>query len=162
MFKEMYEKMEEFKSLKVENINLPCKKCDGDCCGIDVHFTKEDIARISKSVSLKKYRIEPVLNGDVFIISTKGIKNTKCVFLKNNKCSIYKDRPEICQHYGTRVYIQCPYNNMDTIPADKETRTELTMAVQNIFYSKAEEILGKKLNLMPHTMKNALSKYEGK
>ena len=49
-----YQQMEDFKQLEVETVNLPCKKCNGDCCGPDVHFTKEEIEVINNKISLKK------------------------------------------------------------------------------------------------------------
>ena len=43
---------------------------------------------IEKLTSLKKYKKKAVLDGNSFVLSTKGVKNKKCVFFKNNKCSI--------------------------------------------------------------------------
>lgn len=146
--------LEEFKQLKVENVNLPCKKCNGECCGPDVPFSKEELKEIEKIASIKKFKTEEILGGGSFILSTKGIKNKKCVFLKNGKCSIYSARPRICRDYGEKVYIQCPYNGLKEIPSDLEERTKLTIEVQDIFFNKASEIFGKRLNLLPHTAKN--------
>lgn len=147
---------EEFKLLKVENINLPCKKCDSDCCGPDVPFTIEEIKEIEKVISLKKFKKTELIDGikGSVILTTKGVKNTKCVFLKNNRCSIYKVRPEICKHFGERVYIQCAFNGLKEIPADKEERTKLITDVQNIFYNKMSEIYGFRINTIPSTARH--------
>ena len=154
-----YQQMEDFKQLEVETVNLPCKKCNGDCCGPDVHFSKDDIVELKKIVSLKKFKVLPTENSssETYTISSKGIKNTKCVFLKNNKCSIYSLRPKICRDYGVKYYIQCPYNGMKTIPTDQEERNRLTEAVQEIFFSKIKE-LGASFNLVPATAKNVIIK----
>ena len=41
-----------------------------------------------------------------------------------------------------------------------EERTKLTIKVQDIFYNKVSEIFGVRLNLTPHTAKNALASYK--
>lgn len=150
--------VEEFKSLKVENVNLPCKKCNSDCCGPDVPFTIEELKEIEKVVSLKKFKRTPLIEGVVgsVILTTKGVKNTKCVFSKNNKCTIYNVRPEICKHYGERVYIQCAFNGLKEIPTDEKERSSLITNVQNIFYNKMSEIYGFRINTIPHTAKNVI------
>lgn len=153
---EKLKQLEEFKKLKVENVNLPCKKCNGDCCGSDVQFSKDELKEIEKLVSIKKFKLESVLDGNSFLLSTKGVKNSKCVFLKNGKCSIYSARPQICKDYGERVYIQCPYNGLKEVPGDPDERTRLTTEVQNIFFSKVNEIFGVRPNLVPHTAKNVI------
>lgn len=157
-----YQQLEDFKQLKVDTVNLPCKKCNGDCCGPDVQFYKYEIAELKKIVSLKKFKVLPTenSNSETYIISSKGAKNTKCVFLKNNKCSIYNARPKICKDYGEKIYIQCPYNGLKEIPSSLEERTKLTIRVQNVFYNKVSEIFGIRLNLTPHTAKYALANYK--
>ena len=154
-----YQQLEDFKQLKVDTVNLPCKKCNGDCCGPDVGFSTEEISKLKKVVSLRKFKILPMeySGSGMYTISSKGLKNSKCVFLKNNKCSIYDYRPRICKDYGERVYIQCPYNGLKDIPTNKEERTRLTLEVQNIFYNKVSEIFGVRLNLTPYTAKYALA-----
>lgn len=149
------ERLKEFKQLKVENINLPCKNCNGDCCGPDIQFSIKDLKEIEKLTSLKKYKKEAVLDGNSFTLSTKGVKNKKCVFFKNSKCSIYNVRPEICKDYGEKIYVQCPYNGMKAIPDSQEERSRLTTIVQDVFFNKVRE-LGGKFNLVPHTAKNVI------
>ena len=148
----------EFKLLKVENVNLPCKKCDSDCCGPDVPFTIDEIKEIEKVVSLKKFKKTDLIDGvkGSVILTTKGVKNDKCVFLKNNRCSIYKVRPEICKDFGEKIYIQCAFNGLKEIPADKDERTRLIAGVQNIFYNKMSEIYGFRINTVPYTAKNVI------
>jgi Fe-S-cluster containining protein len=160
MYSDVLKELEDFKEIDVENINLPCSKCDGDCCGPDVQFSTEELKLIESKVSIKKFKKEAVLDGNSYMLSTKGVKNKKCVFLKNNKCSIYNARPKICKDYGEKIYIQCPYNGLKEIPDSLEERTKLTIKVQDVFYNKVSEILGVRLNLTPHTAKNALAKYK--
>ena len=69
------EQLELLKQLRVENPNLPCKKCDGDCCGPGVQFSKDELKEIEKLVSIKKFKLESVLAGNSFLLSTKGLKN---------------------------------------------------------------------------------------
>jgi Fe-S-cluster containining protein len=110
-----------------------------------------------ENMTIKKFKKEAVLDGNSYMLSTKGVKNKKCVFLKNNKCSIYSVRPKICRDYGVKYYIQCPYNGMKTIPTDQKERNRLTEAVQEIFFSKIKE-LGANFNLVPATAKNVILK----
>lgn len=157
MYSDVLKELEDFKEIDVENINLPCSKCDGDCCGPDVQFSTEELKLIESKVSIKKFKKEAVLDGNSYMLSTKGVKNKKCVFLKNNKCSIYSVRPKICRDYGVKYYIQCPYNGMKTIPTDQKERNRLTEVVQEIFFSKIKE-LGANFNLVPATAKNVILK----
>jgi len=132
------------------------QKCNGDCCGNDVIFKPQELKAIESIVNLKKYKKEAINDG--YRLSTRGIKNEKCVFLKNGKCSVYSVRPEICKDYGERVYIQCPYNGLKEIPSNPDERYNLTIKVQKVFYDKIEELFGYKPNLIPFTAKNVFNK----
>ena len=73
--------------------NFKCTRC-GKCCRLRVEPNKEDIKRIKKAG--KKYFMQGKflkrINGNKqckFLISKKGIA----------RCSIYKNRPEICRKW---------------------------------------------------------------
>ena len=126
---------------KIEEI--PCSKCDGDCCG-PVEFSAEQLEYIftkySKEPEFKK-RFKASSNSKVssklllFYKMTNGIiprfkktnqyvqagiKSDSCIFKKDeevgsNHCMIYEDRPLICKAYGTKT-ICCPYQGLKEQP----------------------------------------------
>ncbi len=80
----------------LKGISWTCRMC-GKCCDSPT-ITKKDIANISGYLKIpfeecvKKYlNYFDGLTGEV-----KEVKG-KCIFLKGNKCSIYKVRPLICR-----------------------------------------------------------------
>lgn len=133
---------------------LPCNKCDGDCCGI-VPFEEEQILNIfskySKDKEFKKrfpYSNEKSFNkniqfsrptlGDVervvvtFKDSNKyrklGFSKTTCIFKKDSKiggCLIYEDRPLVCRVYGHTEILNCPYRGLDKQPDEGIEKTIL-------------------------------------
>jgi len=101
---------------------LPCDECGGECCSQDVIFTKDDIKRLSAKYSFKHItKQHNPGKGDTFRLSPKGQAidiSKKCVFYKDNKCSVYADRPIICKDYGSKKYSQCGYAGLTEIPED--------------------------------------------
>lgn len=148
--------LEEFKTIGIENINLPCKNCDGDCCGNLTPFAKEELNLIKKEYPniLKKYKILDTNIPNSYTLKPKGIKIDKCVFFKDNKCSIYKVRPKICKDFGEKQYTPCPFNNLAKKPDSKEEQDRLSEQSQLKAFSKMSEIAGIKINLIPNRAKN--------
>jgi Fe-S-cluster containining protein len=76
-----------------------CLICGGQCCKdcntIDV--TGTDIERISKYLKISTKRFKQRYTRQHHIGTTKRSFKTPCSFLKDNKCSIYPVRPEICE-----------------------------------------------------------------
>jgi Fe-S-cluster containining protein len=83
-------------------------KCEGCalCCG----DTKERVRRIllleveAKSISQKTHRVvkdfaERLDGFEPYIYMMRKAKNGKCVFLKDDLCTIYQIRPVICRFY---------------------------------------------------------------
>lgn len=66
---------------------LSCKKGCSYCCSIPVDVFSIEAENISKEIG-KKILVHPVSN-----------KYSPCPFLKNDKCSIYKNRPFKCRTY---------------------------------------------------------------
>ena len=139
----------DFKQIVLDDTpNLPCNKCDGDCCGSTAPFTMSEINTIKKKYSklFKKYTYRQSNDSvDMYIIKKKGKPfniDDKCVFY-NNGCSIYDIRPTICKDYGVKKYIQCPYNGLDSIPVIKEERTRLTLISQEAQYSFIDNYISK-------------------
>lgn len=93
--------------------NFKCTKC-GKCCKWEgyVYLEDEDIERLAKKL----------LGGDVDEFLSKYTKNTDsdlrvlvdkdnssdCVFLEDNKCRVYEDRPKQCKKYPLKYDSRCP------------------------------------------------------
>lgn len=126
---------------------IPCNKCDGDCCG-PVEFDGEHLVSIFKKYSKepefrKRFKANSKSNVSLSLLKLyrmnngilprfkknnqylkAGIKVNSCIFKKDEKigsnhCLIYEDRPLICKAYGTKT-ICCPYSNLTEQPTGFE------------------------------------------
>jgi Fe-S-cluster containining protein len=88
-----------------EKVRFKCEKC-AICCG----DTKNRVRRIlllrieAKSISQKTHEsvnnFAEKLDGiEPYIYMMKKTKNGKCIFLKDDLCTIYRTRPLICRFY---------------------------------------------------------------
>lgn len=76
------------------------------CCGDtedrvrSILLLKTEADRISKRtlIGLDKFA-EKIEGFDPYIYQIRKIEDGKCVFLKDNSCSVYKVRPLICRFY---------------------------------------------------------------
>ena len=79
--------------------------CEAECCG-NVPLPKTTAKRFEH---LKQRPVKEIIE----ISETEIIPFTDgmvCVFLTpENKCAIYKHRPKVCQDYGIRPDLECPY-----------------------------------------------------
>ena len=85
-----------------EGLYFKCTGC-GACCSKEpgyVWLTEEDIERASKHLNLtreeflKKYT--RLVNGDYSLLERP---NYDCIFLKENKCTLYQARPSQCRRF---------------------------------------------------------------
>ena len=81
-----------------------CKEKCGECCGM-VHIPKSTWEKHKHKARLVKKFIEIDDSNEVVAIG----EDTSCVFLKDFKCAIYEDRPDICRQYGLSDELPCPY-----------------------------------------------------
>lgn len=95
----------------IDNKIFECIKC-GECCKWDgfVVLTPVDIERISEFLKLSE---SDFLNnftkreqGYIVLINKRGKK--ECIFLKGNKCGIWKYKPEQCDKYPLKYEEKCP------------------------------------------------------
>lgn len=139
---------------ELTNEHLPCDKCDGDCCGpVPFNATKllfifEKYGKDKKfkkrfpwnDASIKKNMIFTQAFPDdstnvMAFFKTHGhyLKNnlkdkSSCIFKDNEitgGCLIYEDRPIICQEYGRRKLLKCPYSGLQEQPKDEEVKKDL-------------------------------------
>ena len=78
---------------KVLELGVECKQC-GHCCS---HGTGYVLVSEAGKYDEKYLEEKKVFNTKVFKFKTKGKPFGKCVFLKNNKCSIHKKKPLHCR-----------------------------------------------------------------
>jgi len=87
--------------IKSGEIEFKCIEC-GNCCKMPgyVFLNEKDIEEIANFFGLSKKEFE-----NKYIKIYAGRKRTKddygepCIFLKNNKCTIYKVRPKQCRTF---------------------------------------------------------------
>ena len=88
--------------IEYPHIRWRCQRC-GECCKDQVKrkrrilLTDYDIARIKKDMVEEKFckKIKP--NGPYKYMMIQ--KDGSCIFLSNNRCTIYEKRPLICRFY---------------------------------------------------------------
>jgi len=69
-----------------------CTMC-GNCCRLRIiQITEEDIKRMEKE-GLKDFHVK---SGNEYWMRRE---NGRCVYLKDDKCSIHKIRPQICRNF---------------------------------------------------------------
>ena len=88
------------------NICFDCNKC-GLCCGDTenkirhIILLKSDAQRISvfTGQAIKQFAFKISGYKPYVYEMQKNLETKKCIFLKKNKCTIYKQRPLICRFY---------------------------------------------------------------
>ncbi|MHA1203934.1 MAG: YkgJ family cysteine cluster protein [Candidatus Heimdallarchaeaceae archaeon] len=131
--------------MKNTNSFFYCKyssQCFECCKETEMVLSNEDILRIKKL----GYKIQEfALYEDGFYILKN--KNGYCVFLKNGKCSIYKNRPEGCKYYplifdveSNSVIIDkdCPKKEKFNLNNYSYLRTNVLHFVLRLFKEKEE------------------------
>lgn len=87
----------------IDGLRFKCTGC-GRCCTGEpgaVFLLNEEINSIANSLQLTReefiYKYTRILDGHLALIEDAATFD--CIFLKNNKCSIYKERPSQCRKY---------------------------------------------------------------
>jgi len=114
----------------VDGKKFKCTQC-GACCKWEgvVVLTPKDIDRLTKSLDedkeefLKKYT---TTQGKNTVLSNKPNTNT-CVFLKNNKCSVWDDKPKQCADYPIKYEKRCPGFHIENRSASMSDKYEMAV-----------------------------------
>jgi Fe-S-cluster containining protein len=86
------------------NVSFDCNRC-GLCCGDTQEKTRHillletEAKKISAETSLPIQDFSKETMGTPYGYEMKKTPEGKCVFLKDNQCSIYALRPRICMFY---------------------------------------------------------------
>jgi Fe-S-cluster containining protein len=75
-------------------MNPPCDKCYAACCKHDHDNGDAVMLDPVKDSHLLKFAVK--IEGELCLPT----KNGKCIFLKNNRCSIYNERPQLCRSFN--------------------------------------------------------------
>jgi Fe-S-cluster containining protein len=107
----------------MELMNLNCEECTktkNHCCKADIPHdivTALALVAMGEDKGLKNLGITAHPNHETraIIFDKKWIKGNDlniedkpCVFLKDGKCIVYENRPDICRLYGTE-FVRCRY-----------------------------------------------------
>ncbi|MCW4025492.1 MAG: YkgJ family cysteine cluster protein [Candidatus Bathyarchaeota archaeon] len=91
-------------SFNYPQCQFECTKC-GLCCGDTEQKTRHillleaEAEEISQQTSTPKHDFcEPITGKEPYIYEMKKTAG-KCIFLKNNQCTVYELRPLICRFY---------------------------------------------------------------
>jgi Fe-S-cluster containining protein len=89
--------------IEEKGLQFKCTECGACCTGAPgyVWITKEDIQRLSKHLQIEEKELKEkycrLVNGKYSL--KEDLKTFDCIFLKNNKCSLYNARPKQCRTY---------------------------------------------------------------
>lgn len=125
---------------KVDGIEFECVKC-GACCKWEgvVLITSEDIDGLARGLSisndkfLKEYTRE---HGKNTVLKNLP-DSTSCIFLKDNRCSVWDTKPKQCSDFPKEYDKRCPGFHTDNRSASMSDKYE--MAVKAV----SEKLAGK-------------------
>lgn len=114
----------------IDGKEFECKKC-GACCkweGI-VLLTPDDINRIAnyQSVNKEKFLEEHTRKYKTNIVLKNKTNSSSCVFLKDNKCSIWDVKPKQCADFPKKFEKRCPGFSIDNRSASMSDRYEMAV-----------------------------------
>jgi Fe-S-cluster containining protein len=99
---------------EIDGIPFECTQC-GECCKWDgsVYLKDGDIKKLANKLEegdqdrfLEKYTRTIHAGKDIVLRNKEN--SSECVFLKNNKCSMWEDRPKQCDEYPVAYSPECP------------------------------------------------------
>ena len=94
---------------------MKCKQCGKCCKGIRLNFEPDsELSQIFEEIlEVEAFKLHPVL----MIFSDKKYKYYNCKMLVDNKCSIHKNKPDICRTYPIKGHsfkdLECGYFNKE-------------------------------------------------
>ncbi len=148
------EKLEKLGFTHPVNIKFECIRC-GLCCG----DTKQKARHIfilnaeAKKIAAHTSRRIPDFSSEIkdklpYVYEMKKTNEGKCVYLKNNRCSIYLQRPLICRFYPFELKfdedkglhnfdftLECPGINQGKVFHKKDFKNLFKLAQENLLKS---------------------------
>ena len=127
-----------------EHVCFVCLKC-GLCCGDTPKKTRHILLPYSDARKISAVTnqpigsfAKPIAGKDPYVFEMNKSTQGKCVFLKNDKCTIYGTRPLICRFYpfelqgsDNKAYV---FNATDECPGISFTRGEKAKKIDRGFF----------------------------
>jgi Fe-S-cluster containining protein len=84
----------------IEN-EIDCTQCANCCRVATVKLTPRDVERLAKAlrISREKFLAQYAMDSEEEGIILRRDEATGCIFLNGNECTVYDDRPDICQRF---------------------------------------------------------------
>lgn len=76
---------------------IDCTKCGNCCKELKPTVTHKDIKKISVRINRSQHAVKEEITETVE--GETCFKNLPCIFLSENKCTIYEDRPQDCSEF---------------------------------------------------------------
>ncbi len=88
-----------FELNKTVSQQIDCTQCGNCCKKLNAPFTSKEISRTAPFISLSEAEFTQRHCQHDEMDNVFYIKNPPCVFLKDNKCSVYEYRPDSCAEF---------------------------------------------------------------
>ncbi len=133
------------------NILFDCNRC-GLCCGDTKQKTRHILLleAEAKKIASHTSQLIPDFSGEIkdklpYVYEMKKISEGKCVYLKDNQCSIYPLRPLICMFYPFELKfdekkglhnfeftLECPGINQGKVFHEKDFKKMFKLAQESL------------------------------
>ena len=138
-----------------DGIKFECQS-SGNCCVSRnsygyVYLSINDLKRFSKyfNLSIKDFKSQFCQTTDGFVhLTEKNSLNGKCIFLKNNRCSVYESRPSQCrtwpfwnENMNAKVWNENISINCPGIGKGKKVRSDIIKKFLKEDYKNEKTIL---------------------
>jgi hypothetical protein len=114
----------------IDGKEFECKKC-GACCKWEgmVLLTPEDVRRIAEDLSVDKEEFleKQTEKHNTDVILKNKPNSSSCVFLVDNKCSIWDVKPEQCADFPKKYDKRCPGFSIDNRSASMSDKYEMAV-----------------------------------
>jgi len=143
-----------------DGIKFECQN-SGNCCVSRnsygyVYLSTNDIKRFSKffNLSFEDFELKYCQTTDGYIhLTEKKNLNGKCIFLKNNKCTVYKSRPMQCrtwpfwnENMNAKIWNEDIAINCPGIGKGKKIRSDIIDKYLKEDYENEKSILRNRIN----------------
>lgn len=83
-----------------------CKSCRGQCCTF-APMTRREFKTIRKKYGIPDGSTVVNIAQPLSVMVVRNMQDGVCSYLKDERCSIYEDRPWICRVYGDNSHFPC-------------------------------------------------------
>jgi Fe-S-cluster containining protein len=120
----------------IDGVPFECTKC-GECCRWDgvVLITPSDAKKLSKHLGMQASDfVKKYTNNNHTLVNKEDSQD--CIFLDNNKCSVYEARPEQCETFPQKFNSKCPGFRVDRSERMKDYTAAIKMVQEKMAQSE--------------------------